>query len=120
MPWREVAIIYDAHWMGKSCAEEFRQREIPFQLLDTAARKGGYNPQADQVVLLTQQSSKGLEFSHVILVGLGQLRTEPENITEESRELYVAMTRACKGLLMTASGANVYTQKIESITAAGN
>jgi len=116
VPWGEVAIIYDAHWMGKTVAQEFRQRKIPFQLLDTAAKKKGYNPQADQVVLLTQQSSKGLEFSHGILVGLGKLRTE--DIGEESRELYVAMTRARECLLMTASGANVYTQKIESIAAA--
>ena len=116
VPWRETAIIYDARWMGEAVAQEFRQRRIPFQLLDTAARKKGYNPQVDQVVLLTQQSSKGLEFSRVILVGLGRLRTE--DIGEESRELYVAMTRARECLLMTASGANVYTQKIESITAA--
>ncbi len=117
VPWREVAIIYDAHWMGKAVAQEFGQRKIPFQLLDTAERKKGYNPQADQVVLLTQQSSKGLEFSRVILVGLGRLQTD--DIGQESRELYVAMTRARECLLMTASGANVYTQKIESITTAG-
>lgn len=116
VPWREVAIIYDARWMGKAVAQEFGQRKIPFQLLDTSERKKGYNPQADQVVLLTQQSSKGLEFSRVILVGLGRLQTD--DIGQESRELYVAMTRARECLLMTASGANVYTQKIESITAA--
>ena len=115
VPWGEVAIIYDAHWMGEAVAKRLRQQRIPVQLLHTAAKKKGYNPQADQVVLLTQQSSKGLEFSRVILVGLGKLRTEPENVAEESRELYVAMTRARECLLMTASGANVYTQKIESI-----
>jgi len=116
VPWGEVAIIYDAHWMGEAVTQEFERRGIPCQLLDKAARKKRYNPQADHVVLLTQQSSKGLEFSRVILVGLGKLRTE--DIGEESRELYVAMTRARECLLMTASGANVYTQKIESIAAA--
>ena len=116
MPWREVASIYDARWMGKAVAQEFGQRKIPFQLLNTSERKKGYNPQADQVVLLTQQSSKGLEFSRVILVGLGRLQTD--DIGQESRELYVAMTRARECLLMTASGTSVYTQKIESITAA--
>ena len=70
------------------------------------------------MAVLSQQSSKGLEFSRVILVGLGKLRSEPENVAEESRELYVAMTRARECLLMTASKANVYTQKIESIMAA--
>ena len=118
VPWREVAIIYDAHWMGEAVAQEFEQRKIPCQLLDKAARKKRYNPQADHVVILTQQSSKGLEFSRVILVGLGKLRTERENIAEETRELYVGMTRARECLLITASETNVYTQKIESITAA--
>ena len=54
----------------------------------------------------------------MIIVGLGKLRSEPENVADESRELYVAMTRARECLLMTASKANIYTQKIESIIAA--
>ena len=115
VPWRDVAVIYDAHWMGKAAAQEFERRDIPFQLLDSSASKKRYNPQSDQVVLLTQQSSKGLEFKRVILVGLGKLKTEAENVAEESRQLYVAMTRARECLLMTASEANVYTRKIESL-----
>ena len=115
VPWRDVAVIYDAHWMGEAAAQQFQQRGIPFQLLDSSASKKRYNPRSDQVVLLTQQSSKGLEFPRVILVGLGKLRPEPENVAEESRQLYVAMTRARQYLLMTASTANVYTRKIESI-----
>ena len=115
VPWRDVAVIYDAHWMGKAAAQEFERRDIPFQLLDSSASKKRYNPQGDQVVLLTQQSSKGLEFKRVILVGLGKLKTEAEQVARESRELYVAMTRARECLLMTASEANVYTRKIESL-----
>ena len=117
VPWGEVAIIYDARWMGEAVAKSFQQRGIPFQSLHTPARRKRYNPQGDEVVLLTRHSSKGLEFSSVILVGLGQLRAEPENVADESRLLYVAMTRARECLLITASETNVYTQKIESITA---
>ena len=115
---REVAIIYDTRWMGEAVAERFEQRGIPFQSLHTSARRKRYNPQSDEVVLLTRHSSKGLEFSRVILVGLGQLRAEPENVAEETRLLYVAMTRAREYLLITASETNGYTQKIEAITAA--
>ena len=118
VPWGEVAIIYAANWMGEAVAERFQQRGISVQLLNTFARRKCFNPQGDQVVLVTRHSSKGLEFSRVILVGLGKLRAEPENVAEESRLLYVAMTRARERLLMTASETNVYTQKIESITAA--
>ena len=116
VPWRDVAVIYDAHWMGEAVAQKFRQRDIPFQLLATSGSRKLYNPQSNQVVILTRQSSKGLEFSRVILVGLGKLRTEPENLAEESRLLYVAMTRAREFLLVTASETNVYTRKIESIS----
>ena len=97
----------------------FQQRGIPFQSLHTPARRKRYNPQGDEVVLLTRHSSKGLEFSSVILVGLGQLRAEPENVADESRLLYVAMTRARECLLITASETNVYTQKIEPETRGG-
>ncbi|MCY4489762.1 MAG: ATP-binding domain-containing protein [Deltaproteobacteria bacterium] len=50
------------------------------------------DPQGDQVVLLTRQSSKGLTFPRVILVGLGKLRAAHENVAEATRLLYVAMT----------------------------
>ena len=66
-------------------------------------------------MILTQQSSKGLEFPRVIVVGLGKLKAEPENVGRESRQLYVAMTRARQCLLVTASEANVHTRKIEAI-----
>jgi len=118
VPLREVAIIYDARWMGEAVAKKFEQRDIPIQLLHTSARRKRYNPQGDEVVVLTRHSSKGLEFSRVILVGLGQLRAEPENVADETRLLYVAMTRARECLLITASETNTYTQKIESVTAA--
>ena len=69
------------------------------------------------MVILTRQSSKGLEFPRVILMGLGRLRTETENVAEETRLLYVGMTRARECLLVTASGVDVFTRKIESMTA---
>ena len=90
------------------------------RLLNTSVSKKRYNPSADEIVILSQQSSKGLEFPRVVLVGLGKLNSEAENVADESRQPYVAMTRARECLLMTASGDNVYTRKIESITATGN
>ena len=116
VPWWDAAVIYGQHWMGQAVAQRFRRRAIPFQLLDTSANRKRYDPQGDQVVILTQQSSKGLEFSRVIVVGLGKSRAEAENVAQESRQLYVAMTRARECLLVTASEANIYTRKIESIS----
>ena len=115
VPWRDVAVIYPEHRLGQEFAQEFGEQEIPFQLLATPESRKKYDPQGNQVVILTRQSSKGLEFSRVILVGLGKLKTESENLADETRLLYVGMTRARECLLVTASEANVYTRKIGSI-----
>ncbi len=57
--------------------------------------------------VLTMHACKGLEFDHVVLPGLNEgviphkKAFLPEEIEEERRLLYVAMTRARKTLLMT-------------------
>lgn len=57
--------------------------------------------------VLTMHACKGLEFDHVVLPGLNEGGIPhkkaflPEEIEEERRLLYVAMTRARKTLLMT-------------------
>ena len=61
------------------------------------------------VTLMTCHSAKGLEFDHVYIVGLEEemfpmMRFEGEDDLEEERRLcYVAMTRARKSLTVTAS-----------------
>jgi len=66
-----------------------------------------YDPQADSVTLLTIHASKGLEFTHVILIAAeeGTLplvrKTVAPNIAEERRLFYVALTRAKQQLDIT-------------------
>lgn len=64
-----------------------------------------YDADADAVVMMTMHSAKGLEFPHVFLVGLEEglfpgMRAigEPEEMEEERRLCYVAITRAKKTL----------------------
>ena len=66
-----------------------------------------YDPDEDAVVLMTIHSSKGLEFPIVYLPGLengifpGQMTLEEEDLEEERRLCYVAITRAQEKLVIT-------------------
>ncbi len=61
----------------------------------------------DRVTLMTVHAAKGLEFKHVIIVGVEEdlfpnaLAATAEEIEEERRLLYVAITRAGKTCLIT-------------------
>lgn len=65
-----------------------------------------YDPEADAVTLLTIHASKGLEFSHVMLLAAEEgilphiRKAAPSDIPEEQRLFYVAVTRAKQHLHM--------------------
>jgi len=67
-----------------------------------------YDAEADAVILMTMHSAKGLEFPEVFLVGCEEglfpgTRTigDPEEMEEERRLCYVAITRAKEALTVT-------------------
>ena len=67
-----------------------------------------YNEGDDATVLMTMHSAKGLEFKHVFLVGFEDglfpgMRSigDPEEMEEERRLCYVAITRAMKTLTIS-------------------
>lgn len=67
-----------------------------------------YNAEDDAVVMMTMHSSKGLEFPHVFLVGFEDglfpsMRAigEPQELEEERRLCYVAITRAKQTLTVS-------------------
>lgn len=75
-----------------------------------------FDSEADAVVLMTVHSAKGLEFENVYLVGLEEgifpgnqsIYGTPEDIEEERRLAYVAITRAKKKLYIS----NAYTRML--------
>ena len=79
-----------------------------------------YDDSDDRVVLMTVHSAKGLEFDNVYLVGMEEgvfpgnqsIYAGPEEIEEERRLAYVAITRARKRLTIT----NAYTRMIFGTT----
>jgi DNA helicase-2/ATP-dependent DNA helicase PcrA len=77
--------------------------------LDRAALFSNYDrdPPAEAVKLMTIHAAKGLEFNHVFLLGFSEgilpssRSTQEEELEEERRLAYVAMTRAIDGLYIS-------------------
>lgn len=75
----------------------------------------------DRVILMTVHSAKGLEFENVMLIGMEEgifpgnqsIYGGPEELEEERRLAYVAVTRAKKTLTLT----NAYTRMLFGCTA---
>jgi superfamily I DNA/RNA helicase len=88
---------------------------IPHLLIATRSGKRAYDPRKPQVNILSVQSSKGLEFRSVILVGLGHLVAAETKTADQMKLLYVGMTRAKERLLITAAGKNDFTERLESM-----
>ncbi|MGZ9428506.1 ATP-dependent helicase [Mycoplasma sp. 1012] len=81
------------------------------------------NYEPNTVTLMTIHSSKGLEFQNVFLVGMAEgicpnKRTlkDEENIEEERRLAYVAITRAKERLFISDSGGNYFENQAYSQT----
>lgn len=73
-----------------------------------------YEPDQDAVMMMTIHSAKGLEFEHVYLVGMEQgvfpgtkSQESQEELEEERRLAYVALTRAKKHLAMTSASSRM-------------
>ena len=73
-----------------------------------------YEPEQDVVMLMTVHSAKGLEFQNVFLVGMEQgvfpgnrSLDSREDLEEERRLAYVALTRAKKKLTLTTAASRM-------------
>lgn len=110
-----IAVVYAHNWQGEQIQIAMKASGIPNICLNNSAQKKSYDPGEDKLVLLSRQSSKGLEFDTVILAGLGALKDEHEYLAQESRLLYVGMTRARQQLLITGTGENWYISRLREM-----
>jgi hypothetical protein len=113
--WSDMAVIYCHHQFGEALMRELNQYAIPSIWMGDKKIRRNYDPAENKVLLVTRQSSKGLEFPRVIVAGLGSLKDDDYTRPEEARLLYVAMTRAQEYLLLTASNNNHYTQRFTEV-----
>ena len=112
--WKDMAIIYGDYAFSSALQKAMKQHNIPHSWLIKNNRKN-YNPENDKVTMVTQHSSKGLEFPRVIVAGIGQLKDAETDVPEQMRLLYVAMTRAQEKLLLTASNENCYVRRFSEL-----
>ncbi|WP_339136902.1 MAG: 3'-5' exonuclease [Candidatus Electrothrix sp. GW3-4] len=115
VPWNKIAVLYCKINQGKDLAARLETQQIPHLLMNSKKRKMAYNPADDVVILSTIHSSKGLEFSRVIIMGIGALKDDEKHRLNSARLLYVGMTRAQEYLLITTSGNNEYSQGLMNI-----
>jgi hypothetical protein len=109
---RDVVIIARQWWPLEKLQQLLERAGIAAVLTKDSRR--GEEPHRDAVTLATLHSSKGLEFPAVLLVGLHLLDAREEQYAEESRLLYVGMTRATHELHMSASGSSPFADSVEA------
>jgi superfamily I DNA/RNA helicase len=112
----DIAVICMHTDHGKRIAHHLQSRGIAHLLMSDRTSKRAYDPRKSQVNILTVQSSKGLEFRSVILIGLGQIDTSETEAAQTLKLLYVGMTRAKEHLMLTASGTNAFTEKLSAMS----
>jgi len=99
LDWNEMAVLYPSTQAGKNMAERLQQVGIPFIHLNDRPTKNSYHAHENKLPLMTIHSSKGLEFSAVIILDATYL---PSYITVDDaiRLLYVGLTRARERLVV--------------------
>ncbi|HTY24511.1 MAG TPA: UvrD-helicase domain-containing protein [Desulfomonilaceae bacterium] len=110
----DFAVLFRLNAVGDSLEEAFQSSGIPFQRARKSAPEEeaeALDPRAEAVTLMTIHASKGLEFPVVFIAGcedgiipyISQNETElsADDLDEERRLLYVAMTRAQDEVFLT-------------------
>lgn len=102
IPWHEMCVIYRSNYFLDDLKDICSERGIPINDSD----------ELDSINLLTIHSSKGLEFTLVCILAVGEFPTQETTYDDEICLMYVAMTRAIKLLVMTYSQDSPFVEKI--------
>lgn len=102
LAWRDMAVLHVAKYQGGDIAKKLKALGIPYLWMPTKQHKNKYDPAANYVAVLTIHSSKGLEFQHGVIVGIGQLNDDTRQ-QQDARLLYVGMTRAQQQLRLATT-----------------
>jgi ATP-dependent DNA helicase Rep len=112
-------------WLDKRGGED-QEKTLADRVADLVLQgildRSDEDAEADQVSLMTIHAAKGLEFPHVFIVGVEEellphrSSIEEDNVEEERRLFYVAMTRARTSLAMSlAARRQRYGETVEML-----
>tara|TARA_A100001391_G_scaffold177241_1_gene140933 strand:- start:5301 stop:5768 length:468 start_codon:yes stop_codon:yes gene_type:complete len=65
-PPNTITVIYGHHWLAETLQRALKAVGVPNSWLKSTADKKAYDANAENVALLTRQSSMGLEFDNVV------------------------------------------------------
>ena len=112
IPPQDIAVICYNKEQCNDVAKLLKQKGIRHSLHYGGSKKA-YNPHDNAVAVFTMHSSKGLEFQRVMLMGICTLKHKDANQeVDNTRLLYVAMTRAQNYLMITLSGSGLYQSRL--------
>jgi hypothetical protein len=112
LPWRDMAVLYRAKYIGERIAQRLRATCIPVHWPPDAKRGHLFDAADDTVKLLTMHASKGLEFPVVAIPAMDRMPYRDQDPQEEAKLLYVAMTRAMERLVMTCSRETEFVNRV--------
>ncbi len=85
-------------------------------VVESAQANSRFDPAQDSIKILTMHSSKGLEFSGVVIPDLGCMPYAKAALEDEARLLYVALTRSTEKMLVTYHSQSIFTQHCEKLS----
>jgi hypothetical protein len=94
--------------MGEKAFQQLQQAGLPVDWLNQSSSSRNFDPSTPSTKLMTMHASKGLEFPVVFIPGVGYLPNRYNDVVDEARLLYVAMTRA---IAPTFSSSDTSTSK---------
>ncbi|HAT1681629.1 TPA: AAA family ATPase [Klebsiella oxytoca] len=111
--WGDMAVLCPSKYAVQYLTAGFKQRAVPYTACFTSTEKKGYSHRQDAVHLLTFQSSKGLEFPFVAVTDASFVPGGTADEAAAIPALYVAFTRATRGLLVTCYRENSISRQLE-------
>lgn len=114
-PWRDMAVLYRAKFIGEEIVARLRAANVPVEWVGEVSGRKRFSPNEDSVKVMTIHKSKGLEYPVVAVAGFGYVPTKSFDLHEEAKLLYVGMTRAMEMLLMTCHRETEFVRRLQAI-----